>query len=400
MTRTSPSPDDSMPDAAGKDTIASSTLVWTPRATAQRPLERVTDISLRLLDWFTRCQRPLPWRQTYAPYAVWIAEVMLQQTQMDRAVAYYARWMDRFPDLRALAAADEDDVLKLWEGLGYYTRARNLRLAARYILDRYDGELPAEEAALRALPGVGAYTAAAILSQAFGQDLPAIDANAERVLARLFDVDAPVKEKAGRLRIHELATTLLPSGRARDFNQALMEFGALVCTRRPRCAECVLADTCESLRLGIVGERPVRLKSPAIVHLNVATGVLVREGRLFIQKRPQRGAWAGLWEFPGGRIEPDEAPARTVEREFLEETELRVRSVESLGQVRHGYTTYRVTLHCFRCILDQDTPTPILHAATTCRWVQPSDLGRYAFPAGHRLLVDRLLQSRHFAVTS
>ncbi len=343
-----------------------------------------------LLDWFASSGRDLPWRRDYAPWSVLVSEVMLQQTQMDRVVPFFDRFLARFPTPAALAAASEEEVLKLWEGLGYYARARNLQAAARAIAHGHGGRVPDDPAALRGLPGVGPYTAAAVASIAFGQDAPLVDANVERVLARVFDVDESLATSAGKRRIAALAAELLPPGRARDFNQALMELGALACSKAPRCGECPLAGLCEARRLDITAERPVRAPRKAISHLDVCTGVLTHAGRIFVQKRPTPGVWAGLWEFPGGRIEPGETPAQAVVREFREETEFAVQVAEPLGLVRHGYTTYSVSLHCFLLTLANGGNQPVLHAADTFRWAGARDLAGLAFPAGHRKLLDRL----------
>lgn len=347
-----------------------------------------------LLDWFGRNMRPLPWRREYDPYHVWISEIMLQQTQMDRAVAYFERWMRRFPTLQSVAEADPDEALKLWEGLGYYSRVRNLHKAAREILRRHGGELPLDHAALRALPGIGEYTAGAILSIAGNEPVPAIDANVERVFARLFDIDAPVKSPIASDYIRHIAAALIPPGQARMFNQALMELGALICGRAPRCDVCPLARFCQARRLGIVADRPVPGKKYGYTALEIISGVLMHEGRVFIQKRLDSGVWAGLWEFPGGRLEPGEEPGQGVVREFLEETEFSVAVRAYLGVVRHAYTRYRIAMHCFMCGFAATPanggrpPEPVLHAASDYRWVRPVELERYTLPAGHRKLLD------------
>lgn len=354
---------------------------------------RRTALQQGLLAWFAARRRPLPWREDYAPYAVWVSEVMLQQTQMERGVAYFQRWMRRFPDIPSLARADEEEVLKHWEGLGYYARARNLHQAARWLVAEKGGELPRTAEALRRLPGVGEYTAAAVASLAFNEDVPVVDANVARVLARVYDLDTPLKDAATRRRLAELAGSLLPRGFARDFNQALMELGALVCGKRPQCGECPIQGQCESLRLGIVHERPVPGRAKELVPLEVVTGVLRHQGRYLIQKRLPQGVWGGLWEFPGGRIEPGESPETAVVREFREETDLAVRITAFLQLIRHGYTTYRVRLHCFALELTDPTlelPLAALHAATESRWVPRAALDDFAFPAGHRKLIDGL----------
>ncbi|MBF0480817.1 MAG: A/G-specific adenine glycosylase [Desulfovibrionaceae bacterium] len=350
-------------------------------------------IASLLLAWFEKSARPLPWRETYDPYQVWISEIMLQQTRMDRAVVYFNRWMQRFPDARAVAAADIEDVHKLWEGLGYYSRAKNIHKAARIVVSRHGGRLPDDPAALRALPGIGDYTAGAIASLAFGRDEPAVDANAVRLLSRLFDVDEPVSLAATKKRLAALARELIPKGRARQCNQAVMELGALVCTpKKPRCGACPVSAHCRARHLDIVPERPVLGPAKAVTPLTVASGLLIHEGRVFIQKRTPSGVWAGLWEFPGGRVEPGETPEAAVVREFAEETEMAVAVANRLAVIKHGYTTYRVTLHCFALRLADPPapPAPVLHAATRSAWARLADLDGLAFPAGHRKLIDRL----------
>ncbi len=355
-----------------------------------------------LLDWFSANKRDLPWRRERDPYAVWVSEIMAQQTQMDRVVDYFNRFTALFPDVATLAAASEDAVLKAWEGLGYYSRARNLHAAARRIISEHGGAFPATFEAVRALPGVGDYTAGAVASMALGLDAVAVDANVLRVLARVCDIDVPVKEPAGRARAVALARELLPPGRAGDFNEALMEFGALVCRpKNPDCPRCPLTGVCQAAHLGIVPDRPVLSKSKDIIPLLVATGVLVHEGKAFIQKRLPAGAWGNLWEFPGGRIEQGETPEAAVVREFREETAFPTAVATKLAVIRHGYTTYRVTLHCFLLRLTDGAgatpPPPVLAAAQECRWVAPDELSRFAFPAGHRKLIDQMANSLWFA---
>ena len=359
-------------------------------------LERAA-LAQALLDWFRRNMRPLPWRRDYTPYQVWVSEIMLQQTQMERAVSYFERWMRRFPDVRTVAEADTDEVLKAWEGLGYYSRVRNLHKAARQIMLRHEGELPLDHASLLALPGIGEYTAGAILSIAANQAVPAVDANVERVFSRLFDIDVPVKSPIAADYMQHIAAGLIPQGQARLFNQALMELGALVCGKTPRCGECPLTRFCQARRLNIVADRPVPGKKYGTTSLEIISGVLVHENRVFIQRRLDSGVWAGLWEFPGGRLEPGEEPGQGIVREFCEETEFPVLVRTCLGVVRHAYTRYRITMHCFVCAFAPAAatagglPEPVLRAATEYRWVHPAELERYTLPAGHRKLLDAWL---------
>lgn len=345
-----------------------------------------------LLFWFSRYQRPLPWRRTYHPYHIWISEIMGQQTQMDRVVGYFERWCARFPNIDSIATASQEEIYKVWEGLGYYSRATNIQRTAEILCRTNNCTLPDRYDALLALPGIGPYTAAAIMSLAFSRDYPVIDANVERVFARLFDIPTPVKEAQNRLFIEKKSKGLLPSEQARNFNQALMELGALVCLpKAPLCGKCPIAYHCEALQQGTVNERPVLRRPAKSVSIVMATGLLIHSGKIFIQKRLADDVWANLWEFPGGRLLKGESPAEAVKREYREETGFEIEIVEDLGIVRHSYTIYRVTLHCFRCRLLSKTTTPKLTAAQEYRWAVWEELAAgFAFPAGHRKLIERL----------
>ncbi|GFH62337.1 MAG: A/G-specific adenine glycosylase [Candidatus Desulfovibrio kirbyi] len=373
-----------------------------PKKSEHRPpQDHIPQLQAALLDWFAGHKRPLPWRETYAPYEVWISEIMLQQTQMERGVEYFTRWMRRFPTIQSLAAASEDEVLHLWEGLGYYSRARHLLNAARKIVTECDGVFPSSLQKIRELPGVGPYTAGAIASIAFGEKLPCVDANVERVLARVFNVDAPVRQAPAAATIQRLALRLVPDGCTREHNQAMMELGALVCGKKPRCARCPLSVFCISYHLDIVNVRPVPGKKTALSAISMATGVLCYQKKFFVQKRPPSGIWGNLWEFPGGRVEEGERPESAIMREFMEETGFRVKPVQRHGIIRHGYTTYRITLHCFGLRLDtgesgelsgQDLPAPPkLTAACDWRWAAPDEITALPMPAPHRKLADRIM---------
>jgi A/G-specific adenine glycosylase len=308
--------------------------------------------------------------------------------------------MQRFPTLESVANAHPDALLKAWEGLGYYSRVRNIHKSAQILVREHGGLFPSDPDALRALPGIGDYTAGAILSIAFNLPCPAVDANVARVFSRIFDIDMPVKSPAAADFIRHMAASLIPRGQARQFNQALMELGALVCAKKTRCEHCPVKQFCQAQRLGIVPERPVPGKKLNYSALEVITGVLAHKGRLFLQKRLDSGVWAGFWEFPGGRLEKGESPPAGIVREYEEETELHIAVREKLGLVRHSYTRYTISLHCFLCALaeirpngldEAGFPLPALHAATEYRWVLPHELDDYTLPAGHRKLVDAWL---------
>ncbi len=355
-----------------------------------------TDLfSLRttLLEWFATHKRPLPWRHGYRPYEVWIAEIMGQQTQVERVAEYFTRWMERFPDVAALARASEQDVLKAWEGLGYYSRARNLHRAAAQLMARHAGTLPPDEKMLRDLPGIGPYTAAAILSIGFDRPCPLVDANVERIAARLRDLEEPVKSAPGKKAVADWALRFLDEKRPRLCNEALMEFGELVCTpKNPRCAECPLVSFCLAHRSQSIALRPVLKPRPARIDVTLACGIIRHEGRLYIQQRCANDRGGGLWEFPGGGVEAKETPEQATLREILEETGWSVRITGFFRTVTHCYTRYRVTLHCFWCELEPgQSSQPRLNAADQYAWVKKAELARYPYPSGPRQLVEALL---------
>lgn len=359
------------------------------------PEEQLPQIQQSLLHWFATRQRPLPWRKNYRPYEVWISEIMLQQTQMERGVSYFKRWMRRFPDVGSLARADEEEVLRLWEGLGYYARARNALAAARQIMERHGGVFPSEVDTLLTLPGIGPYTARAIASIAFGTMVACVDANVERVLARIFNIDSPVGQEPAKSLILDWAARLLPAGHAREHNQAVMELGALICGKKPLCPECPLQNYCTSYHLGLEKERPVRKKAAKIQSIHSVAGVLRHGQKVFVQKRPPTGIWSSLWEFPGGHIKAGEDARAAIVHSLRLQTGFSVCIAEEYGHIRHNYTTYRITQHCFGLELaslpsGNSPPLPALQQATDFLWVSPEQLHALAMPTAHRKLANRI----------
>jgi A/G-specific adenine glycosylase len=301
-----------------------------------------------LITWFHAEQRPLPWRQNYIPYQIWISEIMLQQSQMERVVLFFQRWLQQFPDIHALAGADENMVLKCWEGLGYYSRARNIRKCARIIVRDHDGIIPSDPQTLLALPGIGPYTAAAIASIAYNLPAPLVDANIGRIFARLFNIDIPLTQ--ARKLLWRKAEELIPKSQARAFNQGLMELGALICTpKNPACHSCPLIVFCSANKNSLITERPLPQKGKTLTTIEMATGVLSHQGQLYIQQRLADDVWGSLWEFPGGRLKEGEEPEQAVIREFYEETGFIVRVDKKITTTIHHYSRYKVILHCFSC---------------------------------------------------
>jgi A/G-specific adenine glycosylase len=343
----------------------------------------------RLLAWYARQGRKLPWRGSADPYVVWVSEIMLQQTRVEAVIPYFERWMARFPGIASLAAASEQEVLSVWEGLGYYARARNFYRAAKIVMEEYGGQIPSGLTALRRLPGIGRYSAGAIASMAFGLDFPTLDANLRRVFARVFDVAVPADTAGGEEILWKLAEQHLPKGRAGDYNQALMDLGATLCLpKNPRCLLCPLGDLCLANQLGIQAERPVLKPKAVVPHYTVTAAVIRRDGQVLLAKRPSRGLLGAMWEFPGGKIEPDETLEACLRREILEELGVEIGVGQSFGVYRHAYTHFRITLHAFLCELTAGEPVPL--EAAELAWVDPGELARYPMGKVDRQIARKL----------
>ena len=398
-----------------------------------------------LLAWYDAEARDLPWRVRPGsrkilhpnPYSVLVSEIMLQQTTVQAVIPYFNRWMERYPTIQDLAEAPEEEVLRSWEGLGYYSRARNLHQAAREMVTRYGGKLPEDVGKLRGLPGIGDYTSGAVASIAYGKREPALDANITRVLSRLFAIRKdPEKvhlktDPATRRYLCRLAYRLVPQDRPGDFNQALMDLGSLICRPKdPLCSRCPLDQWCRALDLSLTDLIPERAKQAFIQSLEAALGIIHREDRILVQRRPPEGLFAGMWEFPGGKLRVDpptpdgfgaaserahgrggakaetetqrhadavtresgggeiESPEEAVVREVREETGLRIQVCEKLGIFSHSYTRFRVKLHVFLCKRKAGRLTN-----TEAKWVTLEELETLPMPSANRRIV-RALEER------
>lgn len=373
-------------------------------------------IAAALVAWHDVHQRDLPWRTAPAgardAYRVWIAEMMLQQTRVGVVEAYYRRWMERFPTLADLAAADLEEVLQLWEGLGYYARARNLHRAARIVVAQHGGALPAEPAALLALPGIGRYSAGAILSLAHNQSQPLLDGNVKRVLARLADLDLPVDQPAAERLLWEATTALVEAAPPildgaptyGALNEALMEVGALICTpKRPRCLLCPLREHCLAYARGTFDARPVRTPRKPTPHYDVAAGVIWQGepfvSRLLLAQRPAQGLLGGLWEFPGGKQEPEDTDLRaTLQREIREELAIEIEVGETVTQVAHAFSHFRITLHAFHARYLSGDPRAIGVAAF--QWIDHTTLAAFPMGKADRVIAQYLTQRYEDTQTS
>jgi A/G-specific adenine glycosylase len=336
----------------------------------------------------------MPWRDDPTPYRVWVSEIMLQQTRVDTVIPYFRRFIDRFPTVDALAAADLQDVLKRWEGLGYYSRARHLHRAAGVVVRDHAGVVPDTVDALRELPGLGPYTAAAVASIAFGRSEPVVDGNVLRVFTRFYGIDTDIRKPRVRddlvNRLRPVVETVPPE----IFNQAIMELGALVCTpREPNCGGCPLAEECVARRERRVAELPVKSPARRTPHHEIAVGVVWRGDRILIARRRDDQMLGGLWEFPGGKRGQDEPLAETARREVKEETGLQVSVGDPYAAVRHAYSHFKITLTAFRCRAPgRKAPRPITSAEV--RWVGLDELDRFPFPRAN-LTVIRAIHEAH-----
>jgi len=303
-----------------------------------------------LLDWYRENQRSMPWRNRPTPYAVWISEVMLQQTRVDTVTPYYKKFLKRFPNVRRLAEASEQDVLKCWEGLGYYSRARNLHKSAKNVLRVHRGKLPSTASELRSLPGIGDYTAAAIASIAFGEATPCVDGNVLRVMTRFRGIEDDISKPDVRIAVRENLKRHICIDLPGDFNQALMELGALVCRpRNPSCEICPLKRNCIARREGSTEHIPAKSRKGPIPLRKAVAGVMRRNGKMLVSRRPTNQLLGGLWEFPGGQCGPRESLRSALLRSASETSGLSVQVGRQLCRVEHVFSHFRLQLHVFEC---------------------------------------------------
>jgi len=355
--------------------------------------EQRNEIIRRLLRWFRGNARDLPWRRTRDPYLIWLSEIMLQQTRVETVLGYYARFTEAYPCVEDLAAASEEHVLKLWEGLGYYSRARNLLEAARWVVRESGGAFPADARSLIQLPGVGRYTAGAIASIAFGERTPVLDGNVKRVLARLCAVRESIDDTATGKRLWSLAGHLVSARAPGDSNQALMELGARICTpRKPTCGRCPVQTLCRAHEECLTEILPVRRPRKPIPHHEIVAAALFKNGRILFGRRPSRSMLGGLWEFPGGKVNPGETHVEALEREIREEVGLEIEVGDHVAAVNHAYTHFKITLHLYACRVLRGRPEARFH--TALKWILPAHLDRHAFPAATLRLFPELERFR------
>ncbi len=357
---------------------------------ASKPVD-VTSIQQAMITWYDGHQRQLPWRETRDPYRIWVSEVMLQQTQVNTVLPYFRSFLKTFPTVADLAEADLEMVLKAWEGLGYYGRARHLHRAARRIVREMDGWIPDGWDEFRTLPGVGDYIASAVQSIAFGHPHAVVDGNVKRVLSRLFLMGAPVNHAASQRVFQENASLLMGDAEPGRFNQALMELGALICKpKNPICGACCISSHCLSFCGDQVANYPKRRKrKPIPTHL-IATGVVRRNGKMLITRRKPEGLLGGLWEFPGGKIGKGEDAADACVREIYEETGIHVNIDRHLVRVKHAYTHFKIEMDVFQC--GYVSGTVRLNGPDAFRWIRLKEIDQYPFPKANLKFIPLLKQ--------
>ncbi|MGA0369461.1 MAG: A/G-specific adenine glycosylase [Kiritimatiellia bacterium] len=346
-----------------------------------------------LLPWFSASARDMPWRRVRTPYTVWISETMLQQTRVETVIPYFNLWMRIFPDCERLASADLEEVLKCWEGLGYYARARNLHHAAGQVVERFGGQIPSDPEGLRSLKGIGPYTLHAILSLAFDQPYAVLDGNVERVLTRFCAIDRDIRKPQVKKQLQTLATRMLADHPPALFNEAMMELGATVCLpANPRCGVCPLAPVCRGTRTGNPEQFPVKSKRAPVPTVQVGAGVVWRDDETFlIARRKPEGMLGGLWEFPGGKVEPGEKMEDCIARELLEELGIRLRVEKELLRVRHSYTHFHLRMQVHHCRWQGDEPRAL--DCADYRWVRLADCRKLPFSRADLKVIDELAKT-------
>lgn len=356
-----------------------------------KPLNK-SEFQQRLLNWYDRNKREMPWRDSEDPYKIWLSEIMLQQTRVDQATPYYDRFITHFPTVYDLAEADQQEVLKVWEGLGYYSRARNLHSAAKLVVDEFDGKVPDNWKEINQLKGVGPYTASAVLSIAFNKKYAVVDGNVIRVLSRFYGIEDDVRSTKTKNAIQDYADELISNERPGDFNQALMEFGATVCKpANPDCEACVLQDGCmasKTLKTDVIPYKSSRKKPP---HHQIGVGIILNEDdEVLIALRPENAMLGGLWEFPGGKQKPDEEIEETVLRELHEELDVDVSITKPFMKLDHTYSHFKITIHAYLCRLENGIPKP--KDSQEVRWVSIDELEDFPFPKANRRLTEKLMK--------
>ncbi len=344
-----------------------------------------------VLDWYTEHKRSMPWRETKDPYKIWISEIMLQQTRVDQAWPYFERFISEFPTVFDLAEAEQQRVMKAWEGLGYYSRARNLHAAAKSIVADYGGKLPEEYEEIIKLKGIGPYTAAAITSIAFGKPNAVVDGNVIRVITRYFGIEDDIRSTRTTKAVQQHVDELISQEQPAAFNQGLMEIGSTVCKpANPDCLTCPIQVGCVATKTAKTEVIPYKSPAKKKPHKHIGVGIIEHEdGKVLIALRPEDVMLGGLWEFPGGKQEEGETIRQTVERELQEELGVKIHAYKEFMKLKHVYSHFSITLHAFLCKLISGEPKP--KSSQEIRWVEISELEQYPFPKANKQLTEKLM---------
>jgi A/G-specific adenine glycosylase len=340
-------------------------------------------IQAKLLQWFKKNKRDLPWRRTRDPYAIWVSEIMLQQTQVATVIPYYEKFLKSFPTVRHLTKSDLSKVLRVWEGMGYYSRARNLHRASQMVLNHFHGEIPNTLKDLLSLPGIGRSTAGAMLSLAFDKEAPILDGNARRVLSRLFTVSGNPGEKKTEQLLWKISESLIPRGHSNPFNQALMDLGSTLCTPKdPQCPRCPLRDLCKGKASGEPERFPAKSIKKKIPHIEAVAAVIQQNGEVLLKQRPPKGLLGGLWDFPNWRIEGEGRLRFRLRNHIQKEMGVNVKVRESIGTFRQTFSHFKLTLHVYHC--------QVMDGQRREKWVFLKDLSLLPMSRIHRRIANTL----------
>jgi A/G-specific adenine glycosylase len=344
----------------------------------------------KLINWYKANKRDLPWRKTDDPYKIWISEIMLQQTRVDTVIPYFERFLKTFPTVYHLAKANQQQVLKCWEGLGYYSRGRNLHQAAKTVVEDFNGKIPSLYNEIIELKGIGPYSAAAILSIAFNKKYAVVDGNVIRVITRVYGIPDDIRKESVKVQVQGLADDLIDEINPGDFNQAIMELGALICTpKNPECDMCPVSEHCISLQKMETDVIPYKSPAKKIPHKEIAVGLIVNEkNELLIALRPNHSMLGGLWEFPGGKKEQKETLQEAVIRELKEELGVDVEVYSKFRDLKHTYSHFKITLHAYWCKIINGQPTP--NSSQKLVWVGLENVDDYPFPKANKTLLNSL----------
>ena len=341
-------------------------------------------IGRELSKWYSTQNHDFPWRENNTPYSIWISEIMLQQTQTLTATPYFLTWMKKFPTVNSVAIADIDDLLKSWEGLGYYQRAHNILSSAQSIMNQHNGFFPKKYDELIELKGIGDYTASAIMSIAYNKPYPAIDGNLKRVIARLYGVnDLKNIIKKSKERVADLMTNQSPS----IINQSLMDLGREICKpKKPKCADCPVKKFCIAFNNQLINKFSIKTKTKKIPTFDVSVGLIIKNNHILISKRKKNGLLGGLWELPGGKLIKNENFIDCLNRELKEELDITIKIIKTIGTIKHQYSHFKINMRGFKCKIKSGTPKPL--ASDSIKWINFNEIKNYAFPKATLKLFD------------